>query len=426
MTNFVKMCLAMRRIHIWACVLLLLGVVSCKKDSAFEREIAGANSAGRTQPERSDSGVDRHVMILVAAGFNSLATYLSDDLSEVESGYIPEGNYYNSDALVILSRIAPSVGRYAQLSAPVLYKLYKDRSGELQRDTLMVWDEDVQLTRKETIAEALALVQQEVPSPNYGMVVSSHATGWLPEGYYDNPEKYERTTLPRLQSIGRDDGVSSAVEMELSEWVDAIPMHLDYLLLDACLCGGVEVAYAFHEKADIIGFSPTEVLADGYNYLTITEHLLRDEPDPVGVCQEYFERYNAMTGDMRSATVTAVDLREIDSLVEVCRDLFEKYRDALDTLDGSSVQGYFRYNLHYFYDLRDILTQAGASEEDLSRLNAALDSCLLYQAATDYFLTIPLRRVCGLSMYLPSMGTDFLDSFYRNEIDWNTATELVK
>ena len=61
-----------------------------------------------------------------------------------------------------------------------------------------------------------------------------------------------------------------------------------------------------------------------------------------------------------------------------------------------------------------------------AQLNDALDACLLYHAATPYFLSIRLSRVCGLSMYLPSMGTDYLNSFYRNQISWNEATQLVK
>ena len=214
--------------------------------------------------------------------------------------------------------------------------------------------------------------------------------------------------------------------MELKDFADAIPMHLDYLLLDACLSGCVEVAWQLREKADIIGFSPTEVLADGFDYLHITQRLLATVPDPVDVCREYFEYYNSQSGSSRSATITALDTRQLEPLADICRTLFEEYRSAILELDGDKVQGYFRYNRHYFYDLRDILVQAGISWAEREQLDAALDACLLYQAATPYFLDIRLSRVCGLSMYLPSMGTAFLNQFYQSQIAWNEATHLVK
>jgi len=176
----------------------------------------------------------------------------------------------------------------------------------------------------------------------------------------------------------------------------------------------------------MIGFSPTEVLADGFDYLNITRRLLDTVPDPVDVCREYFEFYNSQSGSDRSATITAVDTRKMEPLAEICRTLFEKYRSSILALDGNRVQGYFRYNKHYFYDLRDILVQAGITWSEEQELNAALEACLLYQAATPYFLNLSLSRVCGLSMYLPSMGTDFLNHFYQDQIAWNKATQLVK
>ena len=69
--------------------------------------------------------------------------------------------------------------------------------------------------------------------------------------------------------------------------------------------------------------------------------------------------------------------------------------------------------------------QAGISEQEKTRLDAALSQFIVYQAATDYFLSIPLTRVCGLSMYLPSMGSTYLNNYYKEHVSWNQATELV-
>lgn len=412
---------------IWTLLAVLLVATACSKDAGFEMGISGADSASRSSSERGYSMPSRRVMVMISAGYNSLSGYLSEDLKDLESGYIPEGTYFNADVLLVLARLPKSAGDYASPSAPVLYRLWANRSGEVQRDTIQVWGGDTQLCTRETIHEALSTTQKKYPAQSYGVVFSSHGSGWLPPGYYTDPSKFEPSSgsLWSLRSIGQDKTPTGGTEMSLEDFADAIPMHLDYCLIDACLSGCVEVAHALKGKADIVGFSPTEVLADGFDYKNITTHLFARPLDPVEVCREYFAYYNAQSGSNRSATITAVDTRKMDALEAVCKELFEAYRPILKTMSGGNVQGYFRYDRHYFYDLRDILVQAGISEQEKARLDAALSQFIVYQAATDYFLSIPLKRVCGLSMYLPSMGSTYLNKYYKENISWNQATELV-
>lgn len=412
---------------IWTLLAVLLVATACSKDAGFEMGISGADSASRSSSERGYSMPSRRVMVMISAGYNSLSGYLSEDLKDLESGYLPEGTYFNADVLLVLARLPKSAGDYASPSAPVLYRLWANRSGEVQRDTIQVWGGDTQLCTRETIHEALSTTQKKYPAQSYGVVFSSHGSGWLPSGYYTDPSKFEPSSgsLWSLRSIGQDKTPTGGTEMSLEDFADAIPMHLDYCLIDACLSGCVEVAHALKGKADIVGFSPTEVLADGFDYKNITTHLFAKPLDPVEVCREYFAYYNAQSGSNRSATITAVDTRKMDALEAVCKELFEAYRPILKTMSGSNVQGYFRYDRHYFYDLRDILVQAGISEQEKARLDAALSQFIVYQAATDYFLSIPLKRVCGLSMYLPSMGSTYLNKYYKENISWNQATELV-
>lgn len=412
---------------IWTLLAVLLVATACSKDAGFEMGISGADSASRSSSERAYSMPSRRVMVMISAGYNSLSGYLSEDLKDLESGYLPEGTYFNADVLLVLARLPKSAGDYASPSAPVLYRLWANRSGEVQRDTIQIWGGDTQLCTRETIHEALSTTQKKYPAQSYGVVFSSHGSGWLPPGYYTDPSKFEPSSgsLWSLRSIGQDKTPTGGTEMSLEDFADAIPMHLDYCLIDACLSGCVEVAHALKGKADIVGFSPTEVLADGFDYKNITTHLFARPLDPVEVCREYFAYYNAQSGSSRSATITAVDTRKMDALETVCKELFEAYRPILKTMSGGNVQGYFRYDRHYFYDLRDILVQAGISEQEKARLDAALSQFIVYQAATDYFLSIPLKRVCGLSMYLPSMGSSYLNKYYKENISWNQATELV-
>ena len=88
-----------------------------------------------------------------------------------------------------------------------------------------------------------------------------------------------------------------------------------------------------------------------------------------------------------------------------------------------------------FFDLKDMIREAGATEADLAALQAALDQAIVFEAHTPRFIDVKLNRVCGLAMYLPAYpyyrrdiyhGTEFLDNFYKENIAWNTATSLVE
>ena len=111
------------------------------------------------------------------------------------------------------------------------------------------------------------------------------------------------------------------------------------------------------------------------------------------------------------------------------------HREELDALDGTGIQEYFRFGDpvwqgghlfydHWFYDLRDIAANAGASDTELDLLDTALDDCIIYKAATEKFIGVSIDRYSGLSMYLPGNGSRYLDSFYRN-LAWDAATGLV-
>lgn len=398
----------------------------------------------------------RNVLLLYSAGFNSLSGYLLQNLKSLEEGYLPEKTKYGpDDILLVYSRQPVQYGVFTTKTPSYLIRFYADANGRPCRDTLRTWDKECVASSRETLEEVFSYVKQEFPAQSYGAIFSSHATGWLPATYYNDPARYEREhasevnhaapsvslrsrrlpseedfppipDFPPVKSMGQDNYPSESLEIELQDFVQAFPVKLDYLLIDACLAGGVEVAYSLRGKTDIVGFSQTEVLAEGLNYTTLTRHLLQEKPDPVAVCRDYYEYYDAQSGVYRSATISVVDTRKMEPLAKVCKSLFAKYRTEMATMDASSVQGYFRSNRHYYYDLEDILLHAGIDVYETSELQSALEQCLLYKAATPQFISFEIRVFSGFSMYLPSMGTPLLDKHYRTNMAWNQATLLVE
>ena len=391
------------------------------------------------------------VLILYSAGFNSLCNYLREDIQDLKSGYVP--GQRDSKAFLVVSHLAASRGNYSTKTSPQLIRIYKNKKG-IVFDTLKTYTGNI-LVRKEDMTDILSDIRTQFKSDHYGMVYSSHATGWLPPGYYDNPEYYERggragsasaarplpdgavpyrepeeiPGAPEVKSLGQSrESDSVAYETDIVDFIDAIPMHLDYLLLDACLAGGIETAYQFKDKVDLIGFSQAEILADGFDYPKLAGRLLEGStPNVEAVVDDYYQQYTLPSSD-KSATISLVDCRRLDGLTSLCRDLFGKYRESIAGLDPGKVQRFYRTGHHWFYDLEDILVKAGITADERKALTDALSSCILYKAATEYFLYnyggFKIETFSGLSMYLPCNGSAFLDSYYK-DLAWNKATLLV-
>ena len=428
-----------------------LSGISCSKDSDFDISDETGRQGHIVHPEEMET---RSAMILISAGFNDLSSYLKEDIEDLGESYLPEDNRYN-DLVFVYSRQPSSPGVYSVPTAPVLIRMYRDREGAAVMDTVLRLNTDAVASSKASMQKVLTYIKDNYPAAHYGIVLSSHGTGWLPQGYFSSPDSYDSygapqrkkmqrssapvlyvdpgydPSLPAVKTICQDKVMSSGVlysyEMTLQDLAESIPMHLDYFLLDACLMGGVETAFEMKDLCDVIAFSQTEVLAQGFDYKTMTTHLLQTRPAaPEKVCSDYFEYYAAQTGVYQSATISLMDCRKLDQLAAVCKELFEKYRTQIAAVNPNKVQGYFRSNKHWYYDLKDILTVAGISAEDSAALDKVLAACTLYKNATPYFMNeFPIRAYSGLSMYLPANGSPYLDNAYK-ELAWNQATALVK
>ena len=231
------------------------------------------------------------------------------------------------------------------------------------------------------------------------------------------------TGMSRLGFLANEAGCKDAAA--------AIPVHMDWILFDACYMGCVEVAYEFRGVTDKIIFSPAEVISTGFDYSKMAEYLLADGQDTEGFAEAYYRMYlnDSRGGDWQSATITVLDCSKIEVLASTCSALFSRYGGILATMEEGDIQRYYRHEKPYFYDLQDILVHAGISGAEASSLQAALDGCIPYKAATPHFLAgeggFDITAYSGLGMYLPGMGAGELDEYYKG-LAWNKATGLVK
>lgn len=416
--------------------LLMLSAVAC--DKTFD-DMPGNKG---TTPVRDVTPEKAQVMILYSAGFNSLCAALEDDVNDIKSGYLPLVGSM-SKAVLVYSRRLSETGRYTDRTPSYLIRLSVDGWGKVISDTLKTWPETDEAVSASTMTDVLETVKGLYPHASYGMVFSSHGSGWLPSGYYSTGKITAGTaglqavpyidpnsdgSMPRVKSIGIDNITSrNTYEMEIETFAQALPMKFDYIIIDACLMGCIEVAYALKDKCDKLVFSQAEVLEDGLcDYTTLTQRVLRPVvPDLYNLCEDSYRHYKNQDDPIyRSLTISMIDCTRLDRLAESCKSLFSKYRNQISLVNAANVQGYFRSRKHWFYDLTDILRQSGVPEADMADYNKAMSDCVLYNAATDTFINFDIRTHCGLSMYLPADGNSELDEFYKT-LSWNKASGLV-
>lgn len=416
--------------------LLMLSAVAC--DKTFD-DMPGNKG---TAPVRNVTSEKAQVLVLYSAGFNSLCAALEDDVNDMKSGYLPLVGSM-SKAVLVYSRRLSETGRYTDRTPSYLIRLSVDGWGKVISDTLKTWPETDEAVSASTMTDVLETVKGLYPHASYGMVFSSHGSGWLPSGYYSTGKITAGTaglqavpyidpnsdgSMPRVKSIGIDNITSrNTYEMEIETFAQALPMKFDYIIIDACLMGCIEVAYALKDKCDKLVFSQAEVLEDGLcDYTTLTRRVLRPVvPDLYNLCEDSYRHYKNQDDPIyRSLTISMIDCTRLDGLAESCKSLFSKYRNQISLVNAANVQGYFRSRKHWFYDLTDILRQSGVPEADMTDYNKAMSDCVLYNAATDTFINFDIRTHCGLSMYLPADGNSELDEFYKT-LSWNKASGLV-
>lgn len=395
---------------------------------------------------------NRRVFIAFSFGYNNLSYDLKEDIEDMISNNVPEHGF-EENVVLVLSQNTKNGYNYSVPSAPVLTHIYT-RGEEIIRDTLKIYADTTVAARKAVVSDVLNLAKDRFPAKSYGMLLSSHGTGWAPQGYcysppdktsgsifslnnsfpYDGPSKYHEER-PLLKSIGSHYNGSAArsIEIEIADLADAIPMHLDYILFDACFMGCIEVAYELRNKCDMMCFSQTEILSNGMDYSTLLSILFSEDSIDLTRCAEdYFNMYKGQSSSiMRSATISVVDCRKLDKLAQIIADNSEAIKAlATNSKNRQNVQGYFqpKYSKNHglFYDVESILQESGASAETMGKLREALADCIICKYATPTFLNaFDIRTHSGLSMYLQDPDRYILNDFYKT-LEWNNTTHIVE
>jgi hypothetical protein len=283
-----------------------------------------------------------------------------------------------------------------------LLRISADQAGQTVTDTLKTYEDENSADAafmQRVIADARALC----PARSYGLVLWSHATSWAPP--------VNRPVTP--ESFGYD----NEKEIDIIDLEKILPDDLEYILFDACSMASMEVCYQLRHKARYILASPSEVLSTGFPYDQITNHLFEGLPGLQQTAQQFLSYYKAQEGLYASATVSLIDTRALEAVTQQTKLLLQAgapltpYNktgvQSLDFENGSGVPA---------YDFLSFL-QHNFAKEAYTELQHMIESAVIYKGTTDSFLGFPVKDFCGLSIYIPEQGDQYMS--YYNTLSWS-------
>jgi len=384
-------------------ILLIISAVSC-------------NKSDNTPPEP----VSYTVLVYMAAD-NSMESEVPYALQQIKSGMKKSGG----TTVVFLD---------SRDSTPRLFKI-----NNLGEEIPLKTYPELNSASTETLAQIIADTKQMAPNTKYGLVMWSHAMGWLPMGHSNTSSSIKSNVSekrwPNTRYCGADehpgDGSTGMKMLEIDKMADALPDNsFEYILFDVCLMGNIESLYQLRHSCNYIIASPTEVLAEasynasGFPYEVVMPKLFGSKNELTEVCQSYYGFYNGKSGILRSASVCLIDTHELDSLYRITRTILTGKLTEINNVDISTIQVYHTAKIPaVFFDLKGYIQQM-ATTTAYQNFTAQLNKTVIYKASTDQFandITIDKNKFSGLSTYIPLLKWKNTKeyNYYFQSINWS-------
>lgn len=410
----------------WLYTLLVVVLAACSNEIPEQQP---AKRSGRT--------VLAYLISNNKAG--SLDTYLRDNVIDM---YTALGNMKESCTLLVFYR--PYTGD-TPLSNPTLMSFYADGRGNINNlaaltGTELTFDAVCRIAQKKeytmnsqiatdpaVMEEVFTDMQTVAPSDSYGLILGSHATGWM------------KGNSVQTKAFGDDSGYNIDIPDLAGVLKNSFSEKLDFVLFDACMMGNAEVGYELKEVTSHCIASVMETPVYGFPYDQILPYLYAENIDYSAVCHEFmsFNKTNNLWG-----TCAVMDCSQMENLASAVKTKLSEWQSALPSVSMQNVQQYGVGSYRYFsYDVLDFFRELGRKSgvknvdlnEAVATVQSALNKAVIAKdclSGVDYDfdgLIIDGTRFCGIGMYIPEEYNSYVanktawNSYYEQSISWYHA-----
>lgn len=396
-----------RLLYLWVTIAML---ASCSNEIPEQEE---ASFNGRTilvylVANNSATNLDRYLKTNILWMYQNMAT--DSDSCRLLVYYRPNQNDGLLTEPSILEFISDGKGHINGRSA-LSTEEFSDVFGEATVLRTYIETEGYNATDPEVMAQVFRDMQTAAPSNSYGLIFGSHASGWMPAS----------ATVSR--AFGDDDGYS----INIPELRDVLTNsfasgNLDFILLDACMMGSVEVAYELRNVADYCIASVMETPASGFPYQRMFHYLSDTDVDYQRICTAFTDYYQSGWG-----TCAAIDCSRLDNLADAVAGELQNHATDISTLDYQNIQQYGASSYRNFsFDIGDFFRQLNGGTIPAS-IQTALDQAVIAKSCIpgkySYLPEVDADRFCGIGMFFPEYTgrTISWEDYYRTSISWYQA-----
>lgn len=394
---------------LYLCVTIAM-LASCSNEIPEQEE---ASFNGRTilvylVANNSATNLDRYLKTNILWMYQNMAT--DSDSCRLLVYYRPNQNDGLLTEPSILEFISDGKGHINGRSA-LSTEEFSDVFGEATVLRTYIETEGYNATDPEVMAQVFRDMQTAAPSNSYGLIFGSHASGWMPAS----------ATVSR--AFGDDDGYS----INIPELRDVLTNsfssgNLDFILLDACMMGSIEVAYELRNVADYCIASVMETPASGFPYQRMFHYLSDTDVDYQRICTAFTDYYQSGWG-----TCAAIDCSRLDNLADAVAGELQNHAADISTLDYQNIQQYGASSYRNFsFDIGDFFRQLNGGTIPAS-IQTALDQAVIAKSCIpgkySYLPEVDADRFCGIGMFFPEYTgrTISWEDYYRTSISWYQA-----
>lgn len=268
--------------------------------------------------------------------------------------------------------------------------------------------------------EVLKDMQKIAPSDSYGLILGSHASGWM------------KGNSVQSKAFGDDDGYNIDIPDLANVLKKSFSEKLDFVLFDACMMGNAEVGYELKDVTSHCIASVMETPVYGFPYDRILPYLYSENVDYSAVCHEFisFNKTKDVWG-----TCAVMDCSQMENLASAVKAKLSEWEDALSSVSMQNVQQYGVNSYKYFsYDVLDFFRElggkSGVAETDLNEAIASIQTVLNEAVIAKECIPNPFNssfrvdetRFCGIGMYIPKEINDYVP----DNISWNNWNDYYK
>ncbi len=333
------------------------------------------------------------VVLVYLGGDNSLSDEVYEKIEAIRLGW----DKNNEGKLLIYSDPSDS--------SPQLIEICTCHKGNPIKEIIHTYEEENSADSK-VFSRIINEVKTIYPAPSYGLILFSHASGWLPQETLKNP----KSVL-----------IDNKQEMDITDFADAIPDNcFDFIIFEACFMAGIEVAYELKDKTDYILVSSAEIVSPGFTEIykqSAISYLYESPANLKGFAQSTFNYFNSQSGFLNSATLSIIKTAELDALSNIVK----KNYNTDKAVDIGTIQHFDRYTYHLFFDFEDYFSSYLQTDIQKQELSEAINSCIIYKAATLLFMDgyngFEIKRHSGLTTYIEQEQFPYLNTEYQ-KLKW--------